>query len=167
MRSYRNLLGHLHTCSKVPRGKPKAAETAPPQPAPGVVKPAEQPSPQLESLSSPQLTSFESTVPAAASTDPPTLDPPVLPLQGMSSPKLPPAPLSTASPVQSESYHLPPTLNPVTPKAAVDPSDLQSQVQTQTWTSETSHPVSFSAVSSHGSPAVWRKSQGEALLLQQ
>uniref|UniRef100_A0A3P9IYJ4 Zinc finger protein 414 n=1 Tax=Oryzias latipes TaxID=8090 RepID=A0A3P9IYJ4_ORYLA len=165
LRSYRNLLGHLHTCSKVPRGKPKAAEPAAP-----MVKPAEQPSPQLEPLSSPQLTSFESTspdrcVPAAflpGPTDPPMLDPPVLPLQEISPPNHPPTQLrETASPVHSsESYSLPPTLKPVTPKAAVDPPDLQSQVQTQTWTSEATHPVSLPAVSSHGSPAVWRKSQG-------
>lgn len=142
-----------------------------------MVKPAEQPSPQLEPLSSPQLTSFESTtpdrcVPAAflsGPTDPPMLDPPVLPLQEISPPNHPPTQLrETASPVPSESYYsLPPTLKPVTPKAVVDPPDLQSQVQTQTWTSEATHPVSLPAVSSHGSPAVWRKSQGEALLLKQ
>uniref|UniRef100_H2L3A7 Zinc finger protein 414 n=1 Tax=Oryzias latipes TaxID=8090 RepID=H2L3A7_ORYLA len=111
-------------------------------------------------------------VPAAflsGPTDPPMLDPPVLPLQEISPPNHPPTQLrETASPVPSESYYsLPPTLKPVTPKAVVDPPDLQSQVQTQTWTSEATHPVSLPAVSSHGSPAVWRKSQGEALLLKQ
>nr|XP_057934527.1 zinc finger protein 414 isoform X2 [Doryrhamphus excisus] len=77
LRSYRGLLTHLHTCSKVPRGKIKPTEQTPLQA--GLNTPAHPNPPQLEAMSTPcQTTAAHVPNPdssLADSTSPPVLVP--------------------------------------------------------------------------------------------
>lgn len=158
LRSYRGLLTHLHTCSKVPRGKTKPAEPTPPQPAaatnPNVTPGAmAQDPPQLESVTQQlpsQIPNPDGSLPTAG----PQPDSAGLPLLC-----LPVLPLSETSPPQ------PPPMNKATvnldgPKAGPDPPDTQSQHKTS---SEPVHPAPGSAPHSPpGASAVWKKNQGLA-----
>ncbi|XP_015256304.1 PREDICTED: zinc finger protein 414-like [Cyprinodon variegatus] len=139
LRSYRGLLAHLHTCSKMPRAK--APPTVATNPAPRTTY---LPPPQLEWESSPQsaapLAQPEGSVPASSppqeSADPPALGPPILTLQE-------PPPLSEASPVTDDDSTLPVGAKP----AAAEPPDVQNQGRA------TGSPAYAP------SAAVWRKNQ--------
>ncbi|XP_007541365.1 zinc finger protein 414 [Poecilia formosa] len=147
LRSYRGLLAHLHTCSKVPRAKPKAAEpTAPVLAAVAASNSAPRTSelapPQLESVSPQQApiqtTSVPSAVPVPDSADPPGLGPPMLSLQ-----EVPPSQRVEAppqSPLRDTAAKLAASFRPIAPKAA---SDLAAP-------GSAAYPASS---------AVWRKNQ--------
>ncbi|KAM4597128.1 zinc finger protein 414 isoform 2-T2 [Fundulus diaphanus] len=168
LRSYKGLLAHLHTCSKMPRAKPKAAEPAAPVLAAVAAsnitpKAADLAPPRLESVSSPQVpiqsTHPDGSLPAAAplpdSTDPPVLGPPILTLQ-----ELPP------SQRVIEDYSPPPLVDKVckaptsliAPKPAADPSDVQSQQQGHVRAHGAVHAAPGSAAYTSFA-AVWRKNQ--------
>ncbi|XP_054627616.1 zinc finger protein 414 [Dunckerocampus dactyliophorus] len=78
LRSYRGLLSHLHTCSKVPRGKMKSTEQTSLQAGPNMATSAAHPNPpQLEAVSTPhQLTAAHVPNPDSSLAD--TTSPPVL-----------------------------------------------------------------------------------------
>ncbi|XP_043996093.1 zinc finger protein 414 isoform X1 [Gambusia affinis] len=147
LRSYRGLLAHLHTCSKVPRAKPKAAEPATPllaavaasNPAP---RTSELAPPQLESVSPQQAPIQTTSVPSAAtvpdSADPPVLGPPMLTLQEATPPQHVEGP--PQSPLRDAATKLATSFRPIAPKAAADLAAPGS----------TTHPASA---------AVWRKNQ--------
>uniref|UniRef100_A0A3Q1ESU7 Zinc finger protein 414 n=1 Tax=Acanthochromis polyacanthus TaxID=80966 RepID=A0A3Q1ESU7_9TELE len=162
LRSYRGLLTHLHTCSKVPRSRTKPLELTLPLPAaanhPNVTATAmDQQPPQLESVSAP------------VSAGPPLLGPPILPLSQASPSLLASPQLSEAthqSVFRNEALNLPSSLNLDGPKAASDRLDAQGQQQTHTWSPESFHPAPGSAPHSPpGSSAVWKKNPGEPVFL--
>ncbi|GAA6233121.1 zinc finger protein 414 [Lates japonicus] len=176
LRSYRGLLTHLHTCSKVPRGKTKPAELTPPQPAaitnPNVTPVAMDQNPlQLNSVSTPQQLpsqiqnqdgSFPAAVSQPDSTAPPLLGPLFPSHQETSPPQLAPQQLAEVVPqplLRNGLSNLLPSLNLDGPLAASEPSDTQ----TQTMSPEPIHPAPVSAPHSPpGSSAVWKKNQGMA-----
>uniref|UniRef100_A0A1A8BP30 Zinc finger protein 414 n=1 Tax=Nothobranchius kadleci TaxID=1051664 RepID=A0A1A8BP30_NOTKA len=139
LRSYRGLLAHLHTCSKVPRSKSKATEPTPPLSAAAgsnlTTNAAEQQPPHLESVCSTQQVSDPqeslSAAPLLDSADPPVLGPPILPLQ---------------EPVPLPSGPCP------TPSHDSDTPEAQSR---------TTGPFPPALHSPPGSSAVWKKNQGE------
>ncbi|XP_070688909.1 zinc finger protein 414 [Pempheris klunzingeri] len=170
LRSYRGLLTHLHTCSKVPRGKTKPTEPTPPPPAtvsnPNMTPMAmDQNPPQLDSVSSPQQLppqipnpdgSFPAAVPQPDSAAPPALGPPFSSNSETSPPQL-------ATQLRNSSSDLPPSLSLDGPTAAPEPPDAQGQQQTQTRSPEPVRPAPGSAPHSPpGSSAVWKKNQGLA-----
>uniref|UniRef100_A0A1A8LGS2 Zinc finger protein 414 n=1 Tax=Nothobranchius pienaari TaxID=704102 RepID=A0A1A8LGS2_9TELE len=138
LRSYRGLLAHLHTCSKVPRSKSKATEPTPPLSAAAgpnlTTNAAEQQPPHLESVCSTQQVSDPqeslSAAPLLDSADPPVLGPPILPLQ--------------------EPVPLPSGPSP-TPSQDSDTPEAQSR---------TTGPFPPVLHSPPGSSAVWKKNQG-------
>ncbi|KAM4744718.1 zinc finger protein 414 [Anableps anableps] len=165
LRSYRGLLAHLHTCSKVPRPKPKAAEPAAPLLAAVAAsnmtpKTSDLAPPQLESVSPQQVpiqtTSVPSAVPLPDSADPPMLGPPMLTLQ-----ELPPpphvAPKLTEAPPQppfgDAASQLAASFRPIAPKAAADPP---SEVPIRSPGAVHAAPGSAAYTPS---AAVWRKNQ--------
>ncbi|XP_076595094.1 zinc finger protein 414 isoform X2 [Chaetodon auriga] len=173
LRSYRGLLTHLHTCSKVPRGKTKLTEPILPPPA-AVTNPnihpmdTDQEPPQLDSVSisqelpfqiqNPDL-SFPAVVPQPESAAPPVLAPHFLSKPETSSVQLAPQQLAettSQSQLRNKAGDLPLSLNLVSPVAAPDPPDSQAQQQTQV-RSPGSVPHS-----PPGSSAVWKKNQGMA-----
>ncbi|KAG7221780.1 hypothetical protein INR49_028854 [Caranx melampygus] len=174
LRSYRGLLTHLHTCSKVPRGKTKAAEPAPSQPA--VVTnpntnpmPMDQTPPPPDSVSKPlqppsqipnQDGPLPTTVPQADSAGPQLLGPPF-----QSHPETSPIPLSEGAPqplLRNGVLNPPPSLNLDVQSAPPDPSS-EGQTHTQTRSPDPVHPAPASAPQSPpGSSAVWKKNQGTA-----
>ncbi|XP_072237205.1 zinc finger protein 414 isoform X2 [Leuresthes tenuis] len=180
LRSYRNLLGHLHTCSKVTRGKPKAVEPTPLLPvtvsSPNTIpKAPDQQPPWLESVSSPQQLplqianpdgSFAAVGPQPGSADPPVLGPPILALPETHPSKLSPPQLTEAAfqpPLGNEASDAPPSLNVAARQAAPDSSGARAQHQTQTRSPEAIQPAPGPAASSHpGSSAVWKKNPGMA-----
>uniref|UniRef100_A0A3P9QGP6 C2H2-type domain-containing protein n=1 Tax=Poecilia reticulata TaxID=8081 RepID=A0A3P9QGP6_POERE len=140
LRSYRGLLAHLHTCSKVPRAKPKAVEPAAPVLAAVAAsnlapRTSELAPPQLESVSPQQApiqtTSVPSAVPVPDFADP-GLGPPMLSLQ-----EAPPQ-----SPLRDAATKLAASFRPIAPKAAADLAAPGSAA----------YPASS---------AVWRKNQGD------
>uniref|UniRef100_A0A669DMB2 C2H2-type domain-containing protein n=1 Tax=Oreochromis niloticus TaxID=8128 RepID=A0A669DMB2_ORENI len=142
LRSYRGLLTHLHTCSKVTRGKTKPAEQTLPQPAAVTnPKPTDQHLPRLESVSAPQQLS------------------PILPLQETSYLQN----INEAHTLPKEKApNMPSCLKMDGPKASADPPEFQVQHQPQTRSPETIHPAPGSAPHSPpGSSAIWKKSPGE------
>ncbi|XP_035996435.1 zinc finger protein 414 isoform X2 [Fundulus heteroclitus] len=168
LRSYKGLLAHLHTCSKMPRAKPKAAEPAAPVLAAVAAsnmtpKAADLAPPRLESVSSPQIpiqsTHPDGSLPAAAplpdSADPPVLGPPILTLQ-----ELPPSQRvikdSSPPPLVDKVCKAPASV--VAPKPAADPSDVQSQQQVHVRTHGAVHAAPGSATYTPFA-AVWRKNQ--------
>ncbi|XP_051236015.1 zinc finger protein 414 [Dicentrarchus labrax] len=178
LRSYRGLLTHLHTCSKVPRGKTKPTELTAPVPA-AVTNPnmtpmdMDQNPPQLDSVSTPPQLPFQNpdgSLSAAVlqpdSAAPPVLGPPFLPNPETSPPQFGPQQLTEAAPqpkLRNEASDLPISLNLIGPTAAPDPSDAQGQHQTLTRSPEPIYPGPGSAPQSHpGSSAVWKKNQGMA-----
>ncbi|XP_037547557.1 zinc finger protein 414 [Nematolebias whitei] len=171
LRSYRGLLAHLHTCSKVPRSKSKAAEPTPsllsaagrPSTTPQVV---DQQPPKLESMSSPesvQVTNSDGSFPAATpqldSAEPPALGPPMLPLRETRLSQLDetaPHPL-----LKIEAPNLPSCLNSAALKTNVDPPNVQSQQHAQSRSMVGVQTGPGSAVlSPPGSSATWKKNQG-------
>lgn len=130
LRSYRGLLTHLHTCSKVSRGKPKVTDALSPSAntSGGSSNPnpaAHQNPPQLESMSKSQEMSFQTSGSGSS----------VPQLTGAAAPPH----LHTAVPsldVQPEQQELKKTvadLPPhVGPGAAADPPDIQAQPQAPT-----------------------------------
>ncbi|MEQ2295725.1 hypothetical protein AMECASPLE_017466 [Ameca splendens] len=175
LRSYRGLLAHLHTCSKVPRAKAKSSEPAAPLLA--VVgasnmtpKTTDLAPPQLESVSLPQEVpiqtihpdeSVPAVVPLPDSAEPPVLGPPILTLQEPHpsqrvTPKLTEA--SSQPPLRDEPSKLPAGLKLIAPKAAADPSDVQSQQQAHIRSHGAVHTAPGSAAYTP-SAAIWRKNQ--------
>ncbi|XP_070765050.1 zinc finger protein 414 [Enoplosus armatus] len=173
LRSYRGLLTHLHTCSKVPRGKTKPTEPMPPPPA-AVTNPNMTPT-AMDSVSAPQQLpsqtpnpdgSFPAAVPQPDSGDPPFLGPPFLSAQQTSPPQLAPQQLTEGAPqpqLWNKASDVSPTLNLEDPTVAPDLHDAQGQHQTQTRSPEPVHPAPGAAPHSPpGSSAVWKKNQGMA-----
>nr|XP_020469373.1 zinc finger protein 414 [Monopterus albus] len=176
LRSYRGLLTHLHTCSKVPRGKTKATEATAPQPAAVVntnTPPTDQKLPQLDSASAFKQLASESQSPHASfptavlqpdSTAPFILGPPFLSQsetspQQLTSQQFPEA--APQFPLRNGVTNLPPRLNTDDPAAAPDLPDAQDQKQMQTVSPEPVRPAPGSVPHSPpGSSAVWRKNQG-------
>ncbi|XP_074515834.1 zinc finger protein 414 [Sebastes fasciatus] len=176
LRSYRGLLTHLHTCSKVPRGKPKSTEP----PAAGTnpnITPMDvdqKPPPWLDSMSTPQQLppqiptpegSLLATVLKPDPDVPPVLSPPFLSNPVTSPPQLAPPQLTEAAAPQpqlkSEPSAMPVSLNLGGPTAAPDTPDAQAQHPTQTRPPELVHPAPGSAPRSPpGTTAVWKKNQG-------
>lgn len=156
MRSYRGLLTHLHTCSKVPRVKPKVTDTAPPLVNTGLspnLTPmaTNQNPPELDSMSKSQAMTSQtpssySSVPQPTSAAAPPLAPTVISSQD----------------VQSEQ----PELRKVVPDlpsyvdlaAAVELPDSQGQHQAQ------NRPPASSPKSPAGPSAIWKKNQGKNLI---
>lgn len=173
LRSYRGLLTHLHTCSKMPRGRTKSTEPMPP-PATAVTNPNITPifmdknPPLLDSISTPKELSFQiltpegsspAAVPEPDSAEPPLLGPPFLSNQEISPPQLAPQqPTEVAPQPQFKKVALPHSLNVVGPSASPDLADNQGQHQTQMRSSGSA------PHSPPGSSAVWKKNQGEPLL---
>lgn len=171
LRSYRGLLTHLHTCSKVPRGKTKSAEPMPPPPATVTNSnpvAMDQNPVQLDSVSTPQELRFQSPNPDGsfppAVPRPDSGAPTVFSSPFMSNLETPCAQISSQqlaeavpqSQLRNEATDLPLSLNMVGPAAAPAPPDGHCQHQSQT-RSPGSAPHS-----PPGSPAVWKKTQGLA-----
>ncbi|XP_033983132.1 LOW QUALITY PROTEIN: zinc finger protein 414 [Trematomus bernacchii] len=162
LRSYRGLLTHLHTCSKVMRGKAKPTE---PNMAPMEV---DQKPPWLEAASAPsQILNPDPSFPAAVKPGPdgpPLLGPPFMSNLEPAPPHPAPPKLTEAAPqppIRSDASDLTPSLHfgapPLTP--------TQGQHPTQTRSPEDVHPAPASAPASAprsppGPSAVWRKNQG-------
>lgn len=153
LRSYRGLLTHLHTCSKVPRAKTKT-ELTPPQPA-AVTNPNMTPV-AMDAVSTQQQLpspiphpdgSCPAAVPQPDCAAPSLLAPPCLINPEASSPQL------------TEAAQLQPQLD--RPTAAPAPPDTQAQHQLQTRTPEPLPPAA-APHSPLGSAAVWKKNQGMA-----
>uniref|UniRef100_UPI0037E7E250 zinc finger protein 414 n=1 Tax=Semicossyphus pulcher TaxID=241346 RepID=UPI0037E7E250 len=176
LRSYKGLLTHLHTCSKVSKGKTKQQEPTPPPPpaAPtnqSVIPVAmDQDPPQLESVSSSQQLPFQipnqdgsfPAVPQLDSSIPPHLGPPFLPNPDPSPPHNAPQQFTEAAPqphVRNETSVLPPSLNLDRAAAAPDPPDVRGQHQAQTGSLEPFNPTPGSAPQSPPPLAVWKKNQ--------
>lgn len=171
LRSYKGLLTHLHTCSKVPRGKTKLPDPVPPGPAPAAptnLSPMamDQDPPRLESMSTsqhlpPQIQNTDGTSHAATQPDsaaPPHLGPPFLPEPDPSPPQLVPQQLAAASSLpqlRNETSEVPPSLN--LEGDAKIPEPPEAQHQTPRGSHEPPHPASGSAPS-----AVWKKNQALA-----
>ncbi|XP_075965956.1 zinc finger protein 414-like [Anarhichas minor] len=174
LRSYRGLLTHLHTCSKVSRGRPKPSEpVAPPAPAAVTNPDLDQKPPLLDPVSAPQplpseIPNTEGSFLAAvleADPAPPLLGPPFLSKPETSPPHLAPPLLTEAAPqprIKIEPSDLPLSLNLDGPTAASDPQDVQGQPLTQTRCPEPIHPAPGPVPRSPGSVAVWKKGQGTA-----
>ncbi|XP_068607870.1 zinc finger protein 414 [Brachionichthys hirsutus] len=173
LRSYRGLLTHLHTCSKMPRGKAKPAEPTPPPPADdantNMTTPMaidEKPAPQ-DSVAPNQEASFQIANPggffhAAVS----QADSAVQSLHGSrflakqetSPPQLVPQKLAEAVPqtkLTHEASDLPLLRSLIGHTVPLDPLDAQGQHQTQ---------ARSSGSAPHCPPAsgVWKKNQGIA-----
>ncbi|XP_032374973.1 zinc finger protein 414 [Etheostoma spectabile] len=167
LRSYRGLLTHLHTCSKVPRGKTKTP------PLPAATNPnasfaaADQKPPLLDSVSSPQQLTYqtpnpEDSFPAADEKPDPAahllLSPPFLSnLETSPPPQLTEADLRPQIKVEASDV---PILSGSA--AAPDSPDAQSQHLIQTRSLEPVHPGPESAPRSPpGATIVWKKGQGQ------
>lgn len=150
LRSYRGLLTHLHTCSKVPRGKPKVTDTVPPSlntgssPNPTPVA-TNQNLTQLESNSTPEEMNFQ----------PSTSDSSVPQLNFAAAPPLIPTitPSLDTHPEQQE-------LNPphAGSAATLDGSDPHDQAQAQ------NRPHTLVPKSPSGSSVIWKKNPGKNLI---
>ncbi|XP_059206142.1 zinc finger protein 414 [Centropristis striata] len=178
LRSYRGLLTHLHTCSKVPRGKAKPAESTASHPAaptnPNTTPMAvDQKPPLLDSVFTSQLLPSQIPNPDGSSLNavksesagPPLLGPPFSSNPETSPLQLAPSQLTEAAPqplVKNEPSDLPLSLNLVGQTAAPDTPDAQGQHLTQTRSPESIHPASGSAPRSPPVTAIWKKSQGMA-----
>lgn len=163
LRSYRGLLTHLHTCSKVPRGKTKSTEVITHMPTgtnPNMAPMAmDQNPPRLDSSQEApiQIPNPDGSFPA--SVPPEFAAPPVLGPPFMSNPETSPQQVTEVAPqpqLRNETSDLPPSPNQAGQTAALGPPDAQGQQQTQT-RSPGSAPQS-----PPGSSAVWKKNQGMA-----
>ncbi|XP_042338078.1 zinc finger protein 414, partial [Plectropomus leopardus] len=178
LRSYRGLLTHLHTCSKVPRGKAKPTEPAVPLPNPNETPmDVDQKPPQLDSVSTPQQPpsqipnpdgSFPAAVLQTDSAAPPVLGPPFSSNPETAPPQLGPPQLTDAAPqpqIKTEVPNLPLPSNLDVLAAAPEPPEAQSQQHlTQTRSPEPLPPAPGSAPRSPPvTSAVWKKNQGEPL----
>lgn len=155
LRSYRGLLTHLHTCSKVPRVKPKVTDTTPPLVSAGLspnltpVATNQNPS-HLDSMSKSQKMTFP----------PPTSDSSV-PLPNSAAPPLTPTVVSTwdVQPEEQELKKIAPDRPPsVEPAAAMELSESQGPPQAQ------SRSPASAPKSPTGPSAVWKKNQGKNLI---
>ncbi|KAM9861198.1 zinc finger protein 414 [Aulostomus maculatus] len=174
LRSYRGLLTHLHTCSKVPRGKtkpsdlPQSAAVTNPNMTPVAIS---QNSPQLDAVSTPQqvpshVHNPDGSFPAAAAPQPDCAAPPVLTAPCFLNPEITSS-LSTAPPHLTEAALQPQVRNPASSLSSSlrleDTLNAQGQAQTQTGTLEPFLPTPTSApLSPSGSAVIWRKNQGMA-----
>lgn len=167
LRSYRGLLTHLHTCSKVSRGRPKLLEPA------AALTDLDQKPPLMDPASTPQPLPAEiipktesSFLAAVMDTDPalPLLRPPFLSNLETSPPNLAPPHLTEAASqpwVKSEPSDLPLSLNRDGPTAAPDAPDNQGQHLNGARTREPIYPAAGPAP--HFPPVsatVWKKGQG-------
>lgn len=159
LRSYRGLLTHLHTCSKVPRVKPKVTEAAPPFVHTGLsanltpVAPNQDP-PQLDSMSKSQERTFQTPSSDTAVPQPNSA--------AVATPPLAPTAISgqDVHPEQQELKRIAPDLlSYLGSSAAMELPESQGQPQAQN-RSPASAPKSPSAPST-----VWKKNQGKNLPL--
>ncbi|XP_034412449.1 zinc finger protein 414 [Cyclopterus lumpus] len=169
LRSYRGLLTHLHTCSKVSRGRPKPLE---PAAAPAAVTDLDPKPPLLDPVSTPQPLPSEipktesSFLAAVLDTDPapPLLGPPFLSNPETSPPHLAPLQLTEAASqpwIKSEPSDLPLSLNLDGPTAAPVAPDAQGQHLNRARSPEPVYPAPGPAPRSPpGSATVWKKGQG-------
>lgn len=149
LRSYRGLLTHLHTCSKVPRVKPKATDAAPPLVTAGL--------------------GFNLT-PVATTLDPPQLDskskPQEMTVQSPSSDSFVPQTAATVlssqdgRPGQQQQHKkaAPDLPSRVGLAAAMELPDSQDQSPAQ------NRFPTLAPKSSSGSSAIWKKNQGRNLM---
>ncbi|XP_029318381.1 zinc finger protein 414 [Cottoperca gobio] len=153
LRSYRGLLTHLHTCSKVTRGKTKSTEAMASPPAPNPMDVDQKP-PWLVSASAlSEIPNPDGPFPAAVLKPDPagTPLPPFVSNPEIFPPHLAPPLLTEAAPqpqIKSEASDVLLSLNP----------DAQSQHLTQTRPPE----PGSAPRSPPGSSAVWRKNTGMA-----
>lgn len=159
LRSYRGLLTHLHTCSKVPRPKTKSNETVLPFATTGTnlnmthVGMGQKPL-HPDSVSKPQeiplqMPNQDSSAPQPVSA---IAAPPLRSLLSSNQDSLP-----AQQKLKKEASDLLPSLTLVGSPAALDPPDAQGQPQTQSGSTPQSPP---------GFSAVWKKSQGKHLITQ-
>lgn len=156
LRSYRGLLTHLHTCSKVPRVKPKLTDTAPPLVNTGLspnLTPVatNQNPPHLDSMPKSQEMTFQ----------PPSSDSSVPQPNPAAAPPLAATVISSLDihPEQQELKKIALDLPPyVGSAAAMELPDCQGQPQAQN-RSPASAPKSPS-----GPSAIWKKNQGKNLI---
>ncbi|CAN9506830.1 unnamed protein product [Ophioblennius macclurei] len=159
LRSYRGLLTHLHSCSKVPRGKLKPLDpTAQPFPSAATTSPTpmdQQPS-QPQSEASPQQVQNGSPPVGDQSQPviPSGLGPSSVPLPEMSPPVL--TGVASPPPVTNITSNQLPSLE--APKTIIFPPEVQAQ--TETGSPESVHSPPVSAPQSPPGAAVWKKSQG-------
>ncbi|KAF7655156.1 hypothetical protein LDENG_00060040 [Lucifuga dentata] len=170
LRSFRGLLTHLHTCSKVPRGKTKPTEQTPPQP-PAATNPSSSPmeteeeTPWQDSASAPQhllspVQNAERSLPAVVSQQ----DSPAAPLLR------PPCSSDQASSQQlmRQLPQLPPQSQTFNPSSYLDaqtatPDQAEGQHLPQTTSPEPVHLAPGSTPHSPPGPtAIWRKNQGSS-----
>ncbi|KAK5874586.1 hypothetical protein PBY51_019522 [Eleginops maclovinus] len=157
LRSYRGLLAHLHTCSKVMRGKAKPTDTAVTHPNMAPMDVDHKP-PWLEAVSAPsQILIPDASFPAAVKLEPdepPLLGPPFKSNLESAPPHPAPLQLTEAAPQPPINSDPTPSLHswvpPLTPTQGPHP--------TQTWSPEAIPPAPGSAPP--GPSAVWRKNQG-------
>ncbi|CAJ1048588.1 hypothetical protein L3Q82_009138 [Xyrichtys novacula] len=172
LRSYKGLLTHLHTCSKVPRGKTKPPEPTPSTPSVAPSNPnmtpvaMDQDPPRLESVSTSQQLPFpiqnmDGSLPTKPeSAAPPHLGPPFLP--DPSPPRLVPQQLTEAAPppqLKNEASEVPPSLKLEGDTKVFDLPVAQDQHLVQTGSPEATHPAPGPAPQSPPPSAVWRKNQ--------
>lgn len=160
LRSYRGLLTHLHTCSKVPRVKPKVTDTAPPLVNTGfslhlTSLATNHNPPQLDSMSKSQDMTFQT----------PSSDSALPQSNSAAAPPLAPTVISShdVHPKQQELKKIAPDLPPyVGSAAAMELSDSQGQPQGQP---QGQHRYLASAPKSPSGPsAIWKKNQGKNLI---
>ncbi|XP_054471412.1 zinc finger protein 414 [Anoplopoma fimbria] len=174
LRSYRGLLTHLHTCSKVSRGRPKPSEPLAAGPASVTNPDLDQKPPLLDPVSTPQTLpsdlpnpegSFLATV-LKTDPSPPLLGPPFSSDSETSPPHLALPQLPEAAPqprLMGEPSDQPQPLNLDGPKAAQDAMDAQGQHLTQTRSPDRVNPAPGPAPRSPpGFAAVWKKGSGTA-----
>ncbi|XP_020510133.2 zinc finger protein 414 [Labrus bergylta] len=178
LRTYKGLLTHLHTCSKVSQGKTKLPEPMPPPPAaaaptdPSMTPTAmDQDPPQLESVSSSQQLQIQNTdgslpaaVPQSESAAPPHLGPPFLPNPDPSPPQLAAQQLTEAALLPqliNEASDMPPSLNLEGTSVVPDAPDTRGQNQAPSGSLEPTQPASGSSPLSPPPSAVWRKNQAQ------
>ncbi|KAK2853414.1 hypothetical protein Q5P01_006075 [Channa striata] len=172
LRSYRGLLTHLHTCSKVPRGKTKPSEPIVALPSAATntnitLMAMDQEPPHLDPQQTSHSPNPDGSFPTVLQSDsaaPPLLGPPSLSHPESSPPQLAPQQPTEAAPpppLRTRGSNLPPALNLDGPTAPPNPTDVQDQKQTQSLSPERVYPGLGSAPHSPLA-AVWKKNQGAA-----
>ncbi|XP_029000637.1 zinc finger protein 414 [Betta splendens] len=159
LRSYRGLLTHLHTCSKVSRGKPKSTEPTHTQPAsvpnPNLTPTAMgQDSSRLDAQSSSQIANADGSNSAVfhPGSALPSISTPLLSHADTAAPQQ----LSVPQPsLKNGVSTVPPSLSLAAPTSTSDVTDSYNQHP------EPVHPSPVSApLSPSGSSAVWKRNQG-------
>ncbi|KAK2919647.1 zinc finger protein 414 [Channa argus] len=166
LRSYRGLLTHLHTCSKVPRGKTKPSEPTHPLPSVAantnmalMAKDLDPPQLDLQPSQNPEG-SFPSVLQPNSPASP-LIGPPSLSHPESSHAQLVSQQLTEEAPLhRTRASNLLPPLNLDGPSAAPTPIDVQDQKRTQSLSPEPVYTASGSAPHSPlGFAAVWKKNQ--------